>query len=153
MWRAITTKSRPAAADQPPNEQIKHQMEELRRQSEEFRLITENMSEGFLVVDAKTELLSYNLRRSASWARALVSGTPSVFTLNRGETFRHAVETALSGEHCEQSMTLGNAIYHVIANPVSHGGSPRARGRSSTVRSGNCATRCAGSLRRMCRMS
>lgn len=37
------------------NEQIKHQMDELRRQREEFRLITENMSEGFLVVDLKTE--------------------------------------------------------------------------------------------------
>ena len=106
------------------NEQIKHQMEELRRQSEEFRLITENMSEGFLVVDAKTELLSYNSAALRLLGAGPVSGTPSVFTLNRGETFRHAVETALSGEHCEQSMTLGNAIYHVIANPVSHGGEP-----------------------------
>lgn len=106
------------------NEQIKHQMEELRRQSEEFRLITENMSEGFLVVDAKTELLSYNSAALRLLGAGPVSGTPSVFTLNRGETFRHAVETALSGEHCEQSMTLGNAIYHVIANPVSHGREP-----------------------------
>ena len=104
------------------NEQIKHQMEELRRQREEFRLITENMSEGFLVIDRKTELLSYNsaaLRLLGSWP---VEGTPSVLTLNRSESFRQAVETALAGEHCEHSMTLDGSIYHVIANPVSRDG-------------------------------
>ena len=106
------------------NEQIKHQMEELRRQSEEFRLITENMSEGFLVVDSKTELLSYNSAALHLLGAGPVSGTPSVFTLNRSETFRHAVETALAGEHCEQSMSLGGSVYHVIANPVSHDGEP-----------------------------
>ncbi len=101
-------------------------MEELRRQSEEFRLITENMSEGFLVVDAKTELLSYNSAALPPPGRGPRLRHAQRFHAERGETFRHAVETALSGEHCEQSMTLGNAIYHVIANPVSPAG---ARGR------------------------
>ncbi len=104
------------------NEQINHQMVELRRQREEFRLITENMSEGLLVVDCKTELLSYNSAALKLLGSSPVEGTPSVLTLNRSESFRHAVETALAGEHCEQSMTLGGSIYHVIANPVSHDG-------------------------------
>ncbi len=104
------------------NEQIKHQMDELRRQREEFRLITENMSEGFLVVDLKTELLSYNSAALQLLGSGPVEGTPSVLTLNRTENFRHAVETALAGEHCEQSITLGGSIYHVIANPVLHDG-------------------------------
>ena len=102
------------------NEQIRRQMEELRRQREEFQLITENMSEGFLVVDAKTELLSYNSAALRLLGSGPVEGTPSVLTLNRGESFRHAVETALAGEHCEQTMSLGSAVYHVIANPVTH---------------------------------
>ncbi len=102
------------------NDQIRRQMEELRRQREEFQLITENMSEGFLVVDAKTELLSYNSAALRLLGSGPVEGTPSVLTLNRGESFRHAVETALAGEHCEQTMSLGSAVYHVIANPVTH---------------------------------
>ena len=102
------------------NEQIRRQMEELRRQREEFQLITENMSEGFLVVDAKTELLSYNSAALRLLGSGPVEGTPSVLTLNPGESFRHAVETALAGEHCEQTMSLGSAVYHVIANPVTH---------------------------------
>ena len=104
------------------NEQIKHQMEELRRQREEFRLITENMSEGFLVIDRKTELLSYNSAALRLLGSGPVEGTPSVLTLNRSESFRQAVETALAGEHCEHSMTLDGSIYHVIANPVSRDG-------------------------------
>ena len=102
------------------NEQIRRQMEELRRQREEFQLITENMSEGFLVVDTKTELLSYNSAALRLLGSGPVEGTPSVLTLNRGESFRRAVETALAGEHCEQTMSLGSAVYHVIANPVTH---------------------------------
>ena len=104
------------------NEQIKHQMEELRRQREEFRLITENMSEGFLVIDRKTELLSYNSAALRLLGSGPVEGTPSVLMLNRSESFRQAVETALAGEHCEHSMTLDGSIYHVIANPVSRDG-------------------------------
>ena len=106
------------------NEHIKEQIEELRRQREEFRLITENMNEGFLVVNQKTELLSYNTAALHLLEAGPVSGTPSVLTLNRSENFRHAVELALQGEHCEQFMTLGNSVYQVIANPVSHDGEP-----------------------------
>ncbi len=106
------------------NEHIKRQMEELRRQREEFRLITENMNEGFLVVDQKTELLSYNTAALRLLESGPISGTPSVLTLNRSESFRYAVETALQGEHCEQSMTLGSSVYQVIANPVTHDGTP-----------------------------
>ena len=35
-------------------------MEELRRQRESFNTITENMSEGFLIIDNLTKILSHN---------------------------------------------------------------------------------------------
>ena len=35
-------------------------MRDLKRRQEEFVAITENMSEGFLVIDQETRVLSYN---------------------------------------------------------------------------------------------
>ena len=45
---------------QRQNETIKEKMEELHRKQTEFTAITENMREGFIVVDAKGDVLSYN---------------------------------------------------------------------------------------------
>lgn len=42
------------------NEVIAQQMRSLREKQEEFTSITENMSEGFLVLDSNTDILSYN---------------------------------------------------------------------------------------------
>ena len=42
------------------NESIRRQMEKLRKRREEFNIITENMSEGLLVIDKDTEILTYN---------------------------------------------------------------------------------------------
>lgn len=39
---------------------IKEQMETLREKQEEFTAITENMREGFIVVDSKADVISYN---------------------------------------------------------------------------------------------
>ena len=42
------------------NETIRHQMETLREKQEEFTTITENMREGFIVVDSRGDVMSYN---------------------------------------------------------------------------------------------
>lgn len=42
------------------NRQIQKQMLDLKQRQEEFTTITENMSEGFLVIDQETRVLSYN---------------------------------------------------------------------------------------------
>ncbi|MEI3305641.1 MAG: PAS domain-containing protein [Dysosmobacter sp.] len=42
------------------NRQIQKQMLDLKQRQEEFTAITENMSEGFLVIDQETRVLSYN---------------------------------------------------------------------------------------------
>lgn len=100
------------------NQQIREQMEQLRRRQEEFTAITENMSEGLLVVDSKTELLSYN-----SSALHLLDAAPSesgmsALALNRSAGFRRAIDEALAGHHCEEQMKYEDRIYQIIANPV-----------------------------------
>ncbi len=98
---------------------IKKQIKELARRQNEFTTITENMSEGLLVIDDKTRLLSYN----ASAVRLLGSSfshkyKDSVFALNRSETFRRVVTESLSGRHSEDVLNSDGRCYQIIANPV-----------------------------------
>ena len=102
------------------NGEIEQRMIELSRSREEFALITENMSEGFIITDSRTEVLSYNKAAlDILGADGTADGTTrSVLALNRSESFRRAVETALSGSRCEQELTIGERIYRLISTPV-----------------------------------
>ncbi len=100
------------------NAEIKKQMDLLCEKQQEFSAITENMSEGFLVVDRNTDILSYNSGALKLFNARLTSKKNSVFTLNRSESFRRAVDLALAGHRNEQLLQLGSLHYQIIANPV-----------------------------------
>lgn len=102
------------------NKSIRNQMKELKRKQEEFSIITESMSEGFLIIDGKTEILSYNSAALTllGVSREDAAKAKSVLSLNRSEEFRNAVDLSLNGEHNEQTLTSGAAIYRILANPV-----------------------------------
>jgi two-component system phosphate regulon sensor histidine kinase PhoR len=100
------------------NQQIREQMEELGRRRKEFTAITENMSEGLLVVDRSANLLSYN-----SGALQLLGATSaepmvSVLSLNNSPGFHQAVDDALDGRHSVRQMSHNDRTYQIIANPV-----------------------------------
>lgn len=99
---------------------INEQLRTARQKQEEFRLITENMSEGFLVTDAHRNVLTYN---SAAIKLLGISETPTgdILAINRQSPFRNAVERALSGERSENEMTFKESVYSIIANPVFEG--------------------------------
>ena len=100
---------------------IDEQLQTAKRLQEEFRLITENMSEGFLVINSERNVLTYN---SAALRLLEISEPPSgnVLAVNRSGPFRNAVERALSGERSENEMMFGESCYGIIANPVLNGG-------------------------------
>lgn len=100
------------------NHEIDRQIEELTRSRKEFALITENMSEGFIITDSRTEVLSYNRAALNILGSDFTGDSRSVLVLNRSENFRGAVEKALSGERCEVNMPISEKIYQVIATPV-----------------------------------
>jgi two-component system phosphate regulon sensor histidine kinase PhoR len=100
------------------NRMIQQQMDELRRKQEEFSMITENMNEGFLIVDGKTDILSYNSSALKLLGAEGDVDKKSVLTVNRSGSFRKAVELALAGQHNNQLMQVNNRYYHIIANPV-----------------------------------
>jgi len=105
------------------NRQIQRQVLDLKRRQEEFAAITENMSEGFLVIDQETRILSYN-----SAALQLLHGERpaeeggSVFALNREAGFRRAVEEALTGRRSEQLLEKDDECRQIMANPVEQDG-------------------------------
>ncbi len=100
------------------NQQIRTQMAELERRQQEFTTITENMSEGLLVVDHHTEVLSYNASAKRLLGIDKVEEGQSVLTLNRSANFRKTLDLALAGQHNEQTMSLDGRLYQLIANPV-----------------------------------
>ena len=102
------------------NEVIAQQMKSLREKQEEFTSITENMSEGFLVLDNNTDILSYNtsaLRLLGAEAVPAESHV-SALALNRSAVFRSAVDGALAGKRSEQLVRQGGRCCQVMANPV-----------------------------------
>ena len=112
-------------------ETIRGQMQILREKQEEFSAITENMQEGFLVVDSRGDVMSYN--KSATRLLGIpVEQTENhkanIISLNRSEKFRQVVDGALKGTHCEQMLDVGNRHYQIIANPVAE-----SEGRSGAV--------------------
>ena len=99
------------------------QIAELTRSRKEFSLITENMSEGFIIIDSRTEVLSYNTAALKILGSDFTGSSRSVLVLNRSEAFRSAVEDALAGKRSETDLTLSEKIYQVIATPAFTGSS------------------------------
>ena len=105
------------------NHEIDQQIAELTRSRKEFSLITENMSEGFIIIDSRTEVLSYNTAALKILGSDFTGSSRSVLVLNRREAFRSAVEDALAGKRSETDLTLSEKIYQVIATPAFTGSS------------------------------
>ena len=100
------------------NREIDQKISELTRSRKEFSLITENMSEGFIITDSRTEVLSYNTAALDILGSGFTGESRSVLVLNRSEAFRNAVESALSGKRSEVNLNISEKIYQVIATPV-----------------------------------
>lgn len=102
------------------NEVIAQQIRSLREKQEEFTSITENMSEGFLVLDHNTDILSYNTSalRLLGVEDAPADTHTSALALNRSAGFRSAVDGALSGTRSEQLLRQNGRCCQVMANPV-----------------------------------
>ncbi len=107
---------------------IQEQLEQAKKQQEEFAQITENMQEGLLLLDYRGDILSSN--RSAmrilgiSPTAKLFEGSQrqNVIALNRSESFCTAVDRVLAGEHQELILELDGGYCQMTGNPVLHDG-------------------------------
>lgn len=96
---------------------IEEQLSDAHKKQREFSLITENMSEGFLVIDQDANLLTYN-----SSALKLLDITPpadrSVLMFCRAKEFRDVISDVLAGKRAESIMVREERSYSLLANPV-----------------------------------
>ena len=95
---------------------IEKQIKEAEHKQEEFRLITENMKEGFIVVDKQMNLLTYN--RSALRLLGIEKEKPEDILTEPDDNLFYVMNKALKGEREKSDLTLGNNNYSLIANPV-----------------------------------
>ena len=82
------------------------------------------MSEGFLVLDTRTRVLSNNSAalRLLETSCVPVPGETSAFVLSREEGFRRCVEEALAGRRSERMVHRENLCRQIIASPVMQDG-------------------------------
>ncbi|MGE4548406.1 MAG: ATP-binding protein [Intestinibacillus sp.] len=102
------------------NRSIHRQMRQLTARQEEFRLLSENMGEGLLLLDRNAAIMTMN-----NSARELLGGDPGVsyvsrhfLQLSRDFELQKVIEQALSGERAESTLPFRGRQYQVIASPV-----------------------------------
>lgn len=107
---------------------IQEQLEQAKKQQEEFAQITENMQEGLLLLDYRGDILSSNHSAmrilGISPTAKLFEGSQrqNVIALNRSESFCTAVDRVLAGEHQELILELDGGYCQMTGNPVLHDG-------------------------------
>ncbi len=105
------------------NKLIQRQMDDLRSRQEEFLTITENMSEGLILIDNKMQVLSYNSSAASQLAAGNLTYGKSILTIHRSKAFSRAVHGALAGERSAPILEARGRIYQLFASPVTVEGS------------------------------
>lgn len=95
---------------------IEKQIKEAEYRQEEFRLITENMKEGFIVVDTKMNLLTYN--RSALKLLGMNKDKPDDILTAGNDNLVFVIDKALGGNREKSDLVINDNYYSLIANPV-----------------------------------
>lgn len=96
---------------------IAYQIREANRKNEEFKLITENMSEGLLIIDKEAKVIFQN-RAAVGLLGIEDEKETGILVFNRSIGFIETVEDALSGKKAQKNISVGDGTYNLIANPV-----------------------------------
>ena len=105
------------------NDLIARQMHDLRSRQEEFLTITQNMSEGLILINNKTEVLSCNSSAKALFGKGDIAYGKTVLEVDPSGAFSDAVYAALRGEHRTPILAVGSRVYQLFASPVTVEGS------------------------------
>lgn len=96
---------------------IDKQLKDAMQMQEEFKLITENMNEGFLVIDKEMRILTHNTA-AMKLLNMSEAESENVLSVNRSKAFRKMLERVLSGVRNESETESDGKYYRFIANPV-----------------------------------
>lgn len=94
------------------NKQIKKQMDDLHQKKKEFNSVTDNISEGLILLNKENEVVSIN-----NAARQIFQTEDQNVILST-EEIKDLIEKAKQGKEAETILRKDEAIIHVIANPI-----------------------------------
>ena len=105
------------------NRRIESQMQALARQQNEFTAITENMSEGLVILNARAEILTMN-RSARTIFRAGEQDYTGRYALSlyRSPELMKALQDAEQGRASSELMRMGGRVLQLISSPVSEDG-------------------------------
>lgn len=96
---------------------ISRQKHEVRSGREQLSLITENMDEGIVIADPRTNILSCNSGALRLLGVEDVSEGQSIYLLNNSETFRHCIQNAMGGRNSSCILKTPDGDREIIASP------------------------------------
>ena len=91
---------------------------QLKQRQEEFRAITENMTEGLLVTGKNGEILLYNSPAKQILDPDGAYNKNDAFALNDSPDFASCLSSALAGGAAKKKMILRERVYQLYANPL-----------------------------------
>ncbi|MBD5159588.1 MAG: PAS domain S-box protein [Ruminococcus sp.] len=96
---------------------ICRQSNEVKSGREQLSLITENMSEGIVIADPKTNILSCNTGALKLFGAEDVRTGDSIYLLNNSENFRHCIQNAMGGRNSTCILKTSGGDREIIASP------------------------------------
>lgn len=100
------------------NTTIAQQMEQLRQKQTEFIAITQNMSEGFLLIDPHGYLLTYNAAALTLLQAPQPEDRTSYPALSDDPVFHQAIKAALTGRQGHHLLRSGDRVCQLLSSPV-----------------------------------
>ena len=98
--------------------QIAEQVDALTQQKEQLQVLTENMREGLILIDTAGHVISCN----HAALRLLDTDRPTensvVYDFNDSPAFYDVISNAVKGIHGETTLSVGETVCQLIANPV-----------------------------------
>ncbi|MGI6238633.1 MAG: sensor histidine kinase [Christensenellales bacterium] len=101
--------------------QLRENTRDLSAQQSEFRAVTDNMSEGLILINPRGEVVFINRGAERLFDASGAHGK-HIYTLNHSMEFTGAVESALAGDSVSDAMAIGTRQYQVLASPVKDAG-------------------------------
>lgn len=96
---------------------IRRQSNEVQSGREQLSLITENMTEGIVIADTRTNILSCNSGALRLLGTENIKTGDSIYILNDSEIFRHCIQDAMGGRNSSCILKTSGGDREIIASP------------------------------------
>ena len=103
---------------------IREQMHELEEKQQEFATLTDNMSEGLVIINDQGYILSINKRalRIFGLQEDETYKNKHILMANRNVELKQMIDEALLGKNLDMLLELDGRTYQVMANPITVSG-------------------------------